>query len=509
MNLRCLLKRESQRKLLLIETLYYSKHPKTSDQLIQLLDCTPPALSRYIRSINQNEDPYYIHRENGLYSLMVAENATIDALISSLIRQSLSFKILEITLFEEFFTLQKLAKALHCSVATLQAHLTELENVIACWNLTIERKPYRLVGNEKAIRHLFYLLFFEKKTQKSELCYSNELFEKGDAVLRSLIENNQLNCSYAQYRRLRMMFFISLERIRHHHFFPQYFLSSLHVTPPDQKICREFDKELVKEFGISYTHEVMKESFWLLYCDLVLLGEQQKRHALFTNYFLSQQYANHYQLVEEFDDLLLEPLTSEKKSQLTDLLINQNLYHIDTKEYISLLRDGKQDYINLLENFHAHCVHKIRQLVMRFTTKYHCFQSEEFINSYVYQLIAAVPECLTGMKQYDEPVRLLIVASDPTTREGLLAQLIQSSVRGNYTISHSTFNYLDQTNYLEELNNHDLILRTSEIDLPPCSTPILAIESCPSIFKLHKLQHMVEKIYQKKNIRTNKSSGVL
>mgnify|MGYP001279758260 CR=1 FL=1 len=498
MNLRCLLKRDNQRKLLLIETLYYSKNPMTTDQLRQIIDCTTPILISDIRAINSTMEYYEVSRENGLYSLEVADNATIDALFSTMIRDSLSFKILELIFFEEYETLQEISDDLYCSLSSVQKHITFLMEVLKKWNLTIQRRPFRITGNEKNIRQLFFLLFSEKKVQKEERRYSIEFFEQGEAVIRSMIANNQLECSYSQYNRLCMMFFISLERVKHGHLFSKRFLGSKHLSPPDWMTRYHFAESLLTEAGMEYTDEVMRESFWLLYADLFLLGEEQKKKALQTNYALAYNYSKQQELVEEFSDLLVVPLTDEQKNRLTSILINQHLFLAETSEYISVLRDGKRDYINLLENFHAHCVHDIRSIVKKFTQKHHIFESDEFINNYVYQIIAAVPECLTGMKQLAEPVNILVVASDSTTQEQLLTQLIYSSVRGDYLISHNTMSQLDSADIVSVFSRYDLVICTLTLDLPHCPTPILAVELCPSIYTLNKLQRWVEDIYQKK-----------
>lgn len=86
MNLRRLLKRDSQRQLQLIETLYYSQHPLSSDELTKTIQCTTPALLSDIRSINTQSDYYKVIRENSLYRLELKENATIDVLFSTLLQ---------------------------------------------------------------------------------------------------------------------------------------------------------------------------------------------------------------------------------------------------------------------------------------------------------------------------------------------------------------------------------------------------------------------------------------
>ena len=95
MNLRRLLKRDSQRQLQLVETLYYSQHPRSSEELSSIIQCTIPAFLNDIRAINNQSEYYKIVRENSLYHLELKDNATIDILYSTLIRNSIAFKLLE------------------------------------------------------------------------------------------------------------------------------------------------------------------------------------------------------------------------------------------------------------------------------------------------------------------------------------------------------------------------------------------------------------------------------
>ena len=113
------------------------------------------------------------------------------------------------------------------------------------------------------------------------------------------------------------------------------------------------------------------------------------------------------------------------------------------------------------------------------------------------------------MKQQDEPVRLLIAASDSIIQESLLAQMIHLSVGGNYTISQLIFNPLEPTDYSIAFNSHDLILCTSTIDLPSGTKPVLVVDSCPSRCKLNTLQCLIDQIYLQKNRKLEKSSGTV
>lgn len=498
MNLRRLLKRDSQRQLQLIETLYYSQHPLSSDELTKMIQCTTPALLSDIRSINTQSDYYKVIRENSLYRLELKENATIDVLFSTLLHKSTAFRMLEAIFFENCYSLIELSKCVFCSLTAVQASMKDLEEALAHWNIEILRRPYRVEGNETAIRHLFFLYFSEKKIARKDTPFSANFFTSGDNVVRSMINNNKLNVSLAQYNRLNLTFFISLVRISNGHRMPASSLKSSALVSPSQSVVSKFSPYLRKELHFLYSEDAMKDSFWLLYSDLFLLGEEQRTRALETNQKLAYHYETHLVLTERFSQMLVEPLTKKQKEQLATILVNQHLFHMKTKKYISVLRDRKKDCLSLLETFHAHCVHQLRNLMIDFTKDYRNFRSQEFIDNYIYQIVATVPSCLNGMKQTEKPVDLLIVSTDSKMQESLLIELLRFSIRGNYVIHQINVNQLHTKSYLEVFEEHDIVVSTSTFDVPHCQTPIIAVELCPSIQSLNKIQQLVDQIITKK-----------
>lgn len=116
MNLRRLLKRDSQRQLHLVETLYYSQQPRSSEELAAITRCTIPAFLSDIRSINNQSDYYKVVRESGgLYHLELNDNATIDVLYSTLLSNSITFKLLEAIFLKSLTPYQSFRK--NCFVA--------------------------------------------------------------------------------------------------------------------------------------------------------------------------------------------------------------------------------------------------------------------------------------------------------------------------------------------------------------------------------------------------------
>lgn len=499
MNLRGLLKRDSQRQLLLIETLYYSQHPRSSEELAKITDCTIPALLNDIRAINTQSDYYKVVRESSLYRLELKDNATIDVLYSTLLHNSMAFRVLEAIFFEECFTLVELSKKIFCSLTTVQTAMRDLQEALGHWKLSIQRRPFRLTGNETAIRHLFFLYFTEKKIERENTRFSMEFFRFGDEIVRSMIAKNDLTVSLAQYNRLTLSFFISLVRISRGHRISSRTLKSEAILPPEQKTINNFSPYLRKELHILYSEDIMKDSFWLLYSDLFILGDGQREKAIETNFSLAYHYETHYELAEKLSAMLTTPLTEQQKDQMSTILINQHLFHAKTKEFISVMQDRKKDCLRLLETFHAHCVHQLRNLVIEFTESYQLFGTPEFIDNYIYQIVATVPSCLNGMKQSEKPVNILVVSTDSRMQETLLTELLRFSLRGNFVIHQINVTQLHNKSYLEVFEEHDIVISTSTFDVPNCQTPIIAVELCPSIYSLNKIQYLVDQTSKQNN----------
>lgn len=158
-----------------------------------------------------------------------------------------------------------------------------------------------------------------------------------------MIANNKLEVSLAQYNRLSLTFFISLVRNSNEHFIPIEMLKSTAVTSPSQQAIDNFDYYLMEELDLLYSEDVMKDSFWLLYSDLFLLGDEQIDRALQTNHSLAYHFETHFILAERLSKMLITPLSERKKEQLATILVNQHLFHAKTKEFISVLQDRKKN----------------------------------------------------------------------------------------------------------------------------------------------------------------------
>ena len=342
MNLRRLLKRDSQRQLQLVETLYYSQHPRSSEELSSIIQCTIPAFLNDIRAINNQSEYYKIVRENSLYYLELKDNATIDILYSTLIRNSIAFKLLEAIFYEESYTLLELSKKLFCSLSTVQASMKDLQETLGRWKMSIQRRPFRLTGDETAIRHLYFLYFSEKKEARENTRFSSEFFHFGEKIVRSIVRENELSLSLAQYNRLSITFFISLVRISRGHRIVPKRLRSTAISAPNPYTVNRFEPYLRRELGILCSEDIVKDSFWLLYSDLFLLGDKQKKKVMENNYSLAYHYEIHLELAEKLSRMLIVPLTAKQKDQVATILINQHLFHAKTKEMISILQDRKK-----------------------------------------------------------------------------------------------------------------------------------------------------------------------
>lgn len=71
------------------------------------------------------------------------DNATIDVLFSTLIRNSVAFKILEAIFFEDCLSfIGPFESSILQPDRTLQAAMKDLQEALAKWKLTIHRRPF-------------------------------------------------------------------------------------------------------------------------------------------------------------------------------------------------------------------------------------------------------------------------------------------------------------------------------------------------------------------------------
>ncbi|MFR3687400.1 MAG: hypothetical protein ACLTXM_20480, partial [Enterococcus sp.] len=54
--------------------------------------------------------------------------------------------------------------------------------------------------------------------------------------------------------------------------------------------------------------------------------------------------------------------------------------------------------------------------------------------------------------------------------------------------------------YLEVFEEHDIVISTSTFDVPNCQTPVIAVELCPSLHSLNKIQNLVDQISNNNNL---------
>ncbi|MGM0169513.1 hypothetical protein IGI39_003829 [Enterococcus sp. AZ135] len=84
-------------------------------------------------------------------------------------------------------------------------------------------------------------------------------------------------------------------------------------------------------------------------------------------------------------------------------------------------------------------------------------------------------------------------------QESLLIELLRFSIRGNYAIHQISVDQLHNKSYLELFEEHDIVISTSTFDVPTCKTPIIAVELCPSIQSLNKIQQLVDQTVLENN----------
>lgn len=164
----------------------------TSEELMEILDCSRPILLNDIRFLNEENLPIRIIKNKGLYSIEFDFHATIDTIYAYVLRSSLEYDIIESLFFEKNEKIQFAAKDLNCSFSNMQRYLIAIKSELLKWDIGVNHRPLQMVGDEASIRQFYYLFFKESRIRFSNYGFSKNLIDAVDQLIRRILADNNL-----------------------------------------------------------------------------------------------------------------------------------------------------------------------------------------------------------------------------------------------------------------------------------------------------------------------------
>lgn len=487
MNLRGLMKQETTRRLCLIEQLYYAKDLLSSEQLMEVLNCSLPALISDIRFLNEETLPIKIKKKKGLYSIEFDQFATIDIVYAYILRTSLEFQVIECLFFEKSRGIQIAADHLNCSFSNMQRYLKNIKHKLATWDISVHHRPLRVAGDEAILRQFYYLFFREARMAFVDYGFSKELLNSVDYLLRQLLKENQIDNNMNVHFQLMHSFLIGLQRLKNGHSMKKLSNESGLKLPAFDQLER-LTKLIKRETGIDFTESSLKECLWPLFSHQLILNRQQQLFAIQKNTRLANFYESHHLLLNRISELLDTPLSQAEIVENLRLLGNSLFCYQPNKQSVEILQETQATMLKLIDKKYSRELRKIRTVVEDFLPSQ---QHNSFTELYISLLVTSISHLLQRLVAADQPIKVLLLSDTSTTHERFWHSIFPAFIKGAVNYDYFSSPFIQQEQLTNLTKRYDLIVTNVTMTELKSACPLIAINAYPTAQDFERIQQFV------------------
>lgn len=497
MNLRSLLNRELLRKLTIIESLYYSKEAVSVDQIQELNHCSGPVVLNDVASINDSLDFFSIEKQNNSFKLNRPDYVGIDTAYAYFLSQSIEFQLLELLLYEKFPTVKRAANYLFISIPSAHRILNRLSECLRPWNITIQKMPLRMVGNEAMIRHLFYLYYREKKVSVKQLYPREETAAAAQFIIHAFKEANGFTHSSVMQLRLLYNFHISLLRLKNDHPFEEKTLETQSICSPVHKLNDQYASIIRQEYGIEWSPDIQKECLWLYYGKYIIYTKKQLEIAQKESKSIDEISDNTDKYLIYLKRNLQVNWTEDQYIHLKTTILNELIIYRPTRDFLYLIATQRYNFVSTMEERYPCQIQRLFKIYQRFLVENELEVAEDGVFNQIYILLTSCPNILEKLSYYKKKIHLLIISIISPTHEHFLSSYLRNNLMGNYEISHVNLYDYPEKEWRKIIQAYDLILTSFTLSISNVTKPILAVESYPSADRLKKIQRTIMELAER------------
>lgn len=487
MNLRGLMKRETARRLTIVEELYYAKGLLSSEQLMDKLDCSLPVLISDIRYLNEENLSLKITKIKGLYTIDFDFCATIDLVYSYILRSSLEFQAIECLFFEQSQRIQVAASRLNCSFSNMQRYLTSIKSVMIKWGIYLQHRPLRVDGDESMIRHFYYLFFRESRMVFSDYGFSKELVDSVDRLVRRILTENKVTNNMTIHFQLMHSFLIGLQRLKQGHYIKDLFEESGLIIPEVKELER-MARMVRRETDLEFTDQRLKECLWPLFSHQLILNRQQQSFAHRNNKRLARFYQAHHLLLEQVSDLLATPLSQIETVEALRLLGNELFCYLPNDRSIEILQETDKTMLKLIDKKYGREIKKLEKIVYKFLTPH---QRKSFTSRYISCLITTIDDLLQRLVDANQPIKVLLLSDTSTSHERFWRSIFPDFIKGSVQYEYFETPFIKQDQLTSLTRKYDLIITNVTMTGLVSACPLIAINAYPTSKDFDRIQQFI------------------
>ncbi|MGG5372821.1 helix-turn-helix domain-containing protein [Enterococcus sp. AZ196] len=487
MNLRGLMKKETSRRLRIIEELYYAKDYIASKDLRAMMKCSLPILLNDIGFLNGENLPFQIKKSDGLYSIEFEEHATLDVVYSYMLRRNLEFEIFESLFFEEHTGIQPAAKELNCSFSNMQRYLIAIRERVVKWGISVLNRPLHIEGDELVIRGFYYKFFKEARVPFTNYKFSRRLVSAVDQLIRQILTENNVTNNMNIHFQLMHSFLIALRRLDNGYTLEGLPVDSGLLIPTIEQLPR-LVRFIRQESTIDFTEKELRECLWPLFSHQLILNHSQQSIAHKKNKQLASFYETHHFLLESINDLLASPLSQAEMVEMMRLLGNELFCYFPDKRSMEILQEPNRMLLNLVDKKYSRELSKLRRVVSDFLIPQ---RKEAFIPIYICCLITIVDNIFQRLAELDKPIKVLLLSDASTSHERFWQSILPAHINGavNYDYFETPFILQEQLTKLTKA--YDLIVTNVTMTDLESACPLIAINAYPTAKDIKRIQEFI------------------
>lgn len=502
MDFRAVLGTSNKRRLALLEQLYYRRDGLSSDQLLSELNCSLPILLNDIELINEEYTSFQITKTKGLYRLMVDKKVSLGNLYANILNTSPEFQIIEELLYEECDNITALAKKLYLSPSNTQRYLKKIEKTLALAGMDLRYRPIRVEGDEGEIRN-FYYHFYSEKQQAFESTMPKlptKHYHIIERYVQEFVKINQIHEKYVFQKRLIYNFYVSTWRRKNGHDYPSEDLRTEGLVLPMEIEYKELKQAVREGADLELTPEMTRDCLWLIFSDSIVFSYQHRELAMTDNGKYQELFMRHYELVEEYNELLGHRLEKQSRIDLATVLSNDFYMHDPQGRYICLLWRNRSMSLSEVAKIYSRGVEKVRNMVQNFVTKYEMYQEEDFVYNYMYLLITMEEKSMEWLAAQEPLLKVLLLSDLTPTEESFLADQICDTIYGNFIIFHFEKLSGGTSQLHNELKNYDCLITTGSAEGLPEEYPVVVIDPFLTRQSTRWIQEMISELEENRSL---------
>lgn len=217
-----LLDTQEKRSLLFLRTLYNNERWFTEKELSKIGNCSSDATYRTLNLLrqikyDQNDSLEIISKKNKGFFLQATPLHSIGETESLFIKDTISYRLIDLIFHEQGFTLVDLAEIFYVSTSTIYRRLKNLADYFSENGLSLNMNNFVISGPEHIIREFFYR-FYWSVIKSSQWPFKTISFEETLNLYNEKM--NALSFQLTDTERLQFLYRLAINQIRyqHHHF---------------------------------------------------------------------------------------------------------------------------------------------------------------------------------------------------------------------------------------------------------------------------------------------------